>query len=42
VLCTLHANDVAQATRAEALIREAIQFSPTPVKPELLIQDLID
>jgi pyrimidine-nucleoside phosphorylase len=42
VLCTLHANDFAQATRAEALIREAIQFSPTPVKPELLIQDLID
>jgi pyrimidine-nucleoside phosphorylase len=41
VLCTLHANDDAKATRAEALIREAIKFTPTPPKLESLIQDLI-
>jgi pyrimidine-nucleoside phosphorylase len=42
VLCTLHANDPAQAARAEVLIRAAIQFSPTSVKPEPLIQELIE
>jgi pyrimidine-nucleoside phosphorylase len=41
LLCTLHANDDARAARAEALIREAIKFSPTPPKLEPLIQDLI-
>ncbi|MEO6992499.1 MAG: thymidine phosphorylase, partial [Lacunisphaera sp.] len=40
-LCTLHANDDTKAARAEALIREAIQFSPSPVKLEPLIHDLI-
>jgi thymidine phosphorylase len=41
LLCTLHANDDAKATRAEALIREAIKFTPTAPLPEPLIQDLI-
>jgi pyrimidine-nucleoside phosphorylase len=40
-LCTLHLNDEAKAARAEALIREAIQFSPGAVKAESLIHDLI-
>jgi len=40
-LCTLHANDDAQAAKAEALVRDAIKFSPTLVQPEPLIQDLI-
>jgi pyrimidine-nucleoside phosphorylase len=40
-LCTLHSNDDAKAARAEALIREAIKFSPTPPAIEPLIQDLI-
>jgi pyrimidine-nucleoside phosphorylase len=51
LLCTLHANDDAKGARAdlsaiglakaEALIREAVKFSPTPPKLEPLIQDLI-
>ena len=41
-LCTLHINDDAKGARAEALIREAIQFSPTAPVLEPLIQDLID
>ena len=41
LLCTLHANDDTKAARAEALIREAVRFSPTPPKLELLLQDLI-
>ena len=41
-LCTLHVNDDAKGARAEALIREAIQFSPTVPVPEPLIQDLIE
>jgi pyrimidine-nucleoside phosphorylase len=41
VLCTLHANDEAKAARAEALLREAITFSPVPPEPEPLIRDLI-
>ncbi len=40
-LCTLHANDDTKAARAEALLREAIQFSPNSPTPGLLIQDLI-
>ena len=40
-LCTLHINDDTRGARAEALIREAIQFSATAPKPEPLIQDLI-
>ncbi len=40
-LCTLHANDDTTAARGEALIRQAIHFSPAAVKPELLIHDLI-
>jgi pyrimidine-nucleoside phosphorylase len=40
-LCTLHVNDDAKGTRAEALIREAIQFTPAAPKLEPLIQDLI-
>ena len=40
-LCTLHINDDAKGARAEALIREAIQFSPAAPKLEPLIQDLI-
>jgi len=41
LLCTLHANDDAKANRAEALLREAIKFTPTPPKLESLIQELI-
>ena len=41
-LCTLHINDDAKGARAEALIREAIQFSPTAPTLEPLIQDLIE
>jgi pyrimidine-nucleoside phosphorylase len=40
-LCTLHINDDAKGLRAEALIREAIKFSPSAPPPETLIQDLI-
>ena len=40
-LCTLHANDDAKAARAEALIREAVKFTPTAPRQEPLIQDLI-
>jgi len=41
LLCTLHINDDARGARAEALIREAVKFSPTPPMLEALIQDLI-
>ena len=41
LLCTLHVNDDAKGARAEALIREAVKFTPTAPQPELLIQDLI-
>ncbi|MBI2517042.1 MAG: thymidine phosphorylase [Opitutae bacterium] len=40
-LCTLHINDDARGTRAEALIREAVKFTPTQPPLEPLIQDLI-
>jgi pyrimidine-nucleoside phosphorylase len=40
-LCTLHVNDDAKGARAEALIREAVKFSPTAPKPEALLQDLV-
>ncbi len=40
-LCMLHVNDDAQGARAEALIREAIKFIPTPPQLEPLVQDLI-
>jgi pyrimidine-nucleoside phosphorylase len=40
-LCTLHSNDDAKAARAEALLREAIEFSPTPPAATPLVQDLI-
>jgi pyrimidine-nucleoside phosphorylase len=41
LLCTLHANDDVQASRAETLVRDAIKFSPTPPPLEPLIQDLL-
>jgi thymidine phosphorylase len=40
-LCTIHSNDDAKAVRAEALLREAIHFTPTPPVAEPLIHDLI-
>lgn len=40
-LCTLQVNDGAKGARAEALIREAIKFSPSAPPPERLVQDLI-
>jgi len=40
-LCTLHVNDDAKGAHAEALMREAIKFTPTAPKPEPLIQDLV-
>jgi pyrimidine-nucleoside phosphorylase len=40
-LCLLHLNDDAKGIRAEALIREAIKFSPTAPIQEPLVQDLI-
>jgi pyrimidine-nucleoside phosphorylase len=40
-LCTLHVNDDAKGVRAEALIRDAVKFSPTAPQLEPLIQDLI-
>lgn len=40
-LCTLHINDDAKGSRAEALIRGAITFTPTPPTAEPLVQDLI-
>ena len=40
-LCTLHVNDDAQGSRAEALIRDAIQFTLAPPDIEPLVQDLI-
>ena len=41
LLCTLHVNDDAKGARAEALVREAIQFTPAAPKLEPLVQDLI-
>lgn len=41
-LCTLHSNDSSKATKADALIRDAIKFSPTKPQIEPLLQDLID
>ena len=41
LLCTLHVNDDAKGARAEALIREAVKFTPTAPKLEPLIQDLL-
>jgi len=40
-LCTLHFNDEAKGARAEALLRDAIKFSPTAPRLEPLVQDLI-
>jgi len=40
-LCTLHINDDVKGSHAEALIREAIKFTPTPPVIEPLVQDLI-
>jgi pyrimidine-nucleoside phosphorylase len=40
-LCTLHVNDDTKGARAEALIREAVRFSPSAPPQERLIQDLI-
>ncbi|MFI5336090.1 MAG: thymidine phosphorylase, partial [Opitutales bacterium] len=40
-LCTLHVNDDTRGARAEALIREAVIFTPTAPVPEPLVQDLI-
>jgi len=41
LLCTLHVNDDAKGARAEALIREAVKFTPTASQLEPLIQDLL-
>jgi pyrimidine-nucleoside phosphorylase len=41
LLCTLHVNDETKGARAEALIREAVRFTPAKPTPEPLIQDLI-
>lgn len=41
LLCTLHVNDDAKGARAEALVREAIKFSPAAPAREPLVQDLI-
>lgn len=41
LLATLHVNDDARGARAEALVREAVRFSPSPPPAEALIQDLI-
>jgi pyrimidine-nucleoside phosphorylase len=40
-LCTLHSNDESRRVRAEALLREAIRFSPTPPTVEPLVQDVV-
>ena len=40
-LCTLHINDDAQGSRAEALIRDAIKFVPVQPVTEKLVHDLI-
>jgi pyrimidine-nucleoside phosphorylase len=40
-LCTLHINDNAKGSRAEALIRDAIKFTSTPPVIEPLVHDLI-
>ncbi|MBA3848618.1 MAG: thymidine phosphorylase [Opitutus sp.] len=41
LLCTLHLNDEAKGAKAEALVRDAIKFTPAPPRPEPLIQDLV-
>ena len=41
LLCTLHCNDDTKGARAEALIREAVKFTPTAPVREPLIQDLL-
>ena len=41
LLCTLHVNDESKGARAEALIREAVRFSPTLPVLERLVQELI-
>jgi thymidine phosphorylase len=41
LLCTLHVNDDARGARAEALIREAIVFTPGVPRMEALVQDLV-
>jgi thymidine phosphorylase len=41
-LCVLHANDGTKAALAEALIREAITFSPNLPRLEPLVQDVIE
>ena len=41
LLCTLHVNDDVRGARAEALVRAAIRFSPTPPASEALVQELI-
>jgi pyrimidine-nucleoside phosphorylase len=40
-LCTLHVNDDAKGAKAEALIRDAIKFTPVAPPQAPLIQDLI-
>ncbi|HWA28602.1 MAG TPA: thymidine phosphorylase [Lacunisphaera sp.] len=40
-LCTLHINDDDKGAKAEALVREAIRFSPAAPQQEPLVQDLI-
>lgn len=40
-LCTLHINDDGKGARAEALVREAIQFSAGAAQSPPLIQDLV-
>ncbi len=40
-LCTLHINDDARGARAEALIRDAVKFTPAAPIFEPLVQDLI-
>ena len=40
-LCTLHVNDDAKGSRAEALIRDAIKFASTQPEIEPLVHDLI-
>jgi pyrimidine-nucleoside phosphorylase len=41
LLCTLHVNDEVKGQRAEAMIREAVKFTPTAPALEPLIQDLL-
>ncbi|MBA4136528.1 MAG: thymidine phosphorylase [Opitutus sp.] len=41
LLCTLHVNDDAKGTRAEALVREAVKFTAAAPTLEPLVQELI-